>query len=114
MFRQACVNSCLTLLLQFPRSGRLLVFLTMEERRHCIASNRKSDSFSPLDVVLSTGSAKMAFNSCTGFTGLAGFRDRGLVDLSTLGRLVDSLEGIIRCGLGVRGTGAVSNSPNHL
>jgi len=92
---------CLTLLLQFPRSGRSLGLLMIEDcRRHCIASNRKSDSFSPLEGArLLVGSEKRAFNSCTGFTGLAaGFLGRGLVDLSTLGRPVDPLEGIIRCG----------------
>lgn len=67
-----------------------------------MASNRKSGSFSPLGRTgssLLVGSAKRAFNSCTGFAELvAGFRDRGLVDLSTLGRPVDPLEGIIYCG----------------
>jgi len=93
----------LTLLLQFPRSGKRSLGLLMIEdcRRHCIASNRKSDSFSPLEEALRllAGSEKRAFNSCTGFTGLAsGFLGRGLVDLSTLGRPVDPLEGIICCG----------------
>lgn len=93
------------LLLQVPRSGRFLgvLILMIEDcRRHCIASNRKSDSFSPLEeALLLAGSEKRAFNSCTGFAGFtgfaAGFLGRGLVDLSTLGRPVDSLEGIIRC-----------------
>lgn len=96
---------CLTLLLQFPRSGRSgrWILLMMEDcRKHCMASNRKSDSFSPLEIIgssLLVGSVKRAFNSCTGFAELvAGFRDRGLVDLSILGRPVDPLEGIICYG----------------
>lgn len=100
----AHVGRRLTLLLQFPRSGnRSLGRLMIEDcRRHCIASNRKSDSFSPLGGALLLSGSKRAFSSCTGLTGLtglaAGFLDRGLVDLSTLGRPVDPLEGIIRCG----------------
>lgn len=87
-----------------------------------MASNRKSDSFSPplvvavvvvvmvvvaaaatvtiavlLVSVFAVGSAKRAFSSCTGLTGAGcDFCSRGLVDLSTLGRPVDPLEGIIR------------------
>jgi len=74
-----------------------------------MASNRKSESFSPLEVLLPDGSANNDFNSCTGVTGLVavvavvvvvvvvvGVRGNGLVDLSTLGRPVDPVEGIIR------------------
>lgn len=47
------------------------------------------------------GSTKTVFTSCTGLAELvAGLRDRGLVDLSTLGRSdrpVDPFEGIIYC-----------------
>jgi hypothetical protein len=70
-----------------------------------MASNRKSESFSPLEVLLPDGSANNDFNSCTGVTGLVvvGVRGSGLVDLSTLGRPVDPVEGIIRSKAKSRG-----------
>lgn len=82
-----------TLLLHIPRSGNVLISLKAEDCKHWIASKRKSCSLPPFET-LTGGSANKAFNSWTGFTGLRG---RGLVDLSTLDILEDSLEGIIFC-----------------
>lgn len=127
----------LTLLLQIPRSGRCFTRLMMEDcRRHCMASNRKSDSFSPLEVVrLMADSANRDFNSCIVATGLAaatataavavavavtvvgGFRGSGLVDLSTLGRPVDPVEGIVCRKVTKsrgRGSGAKGRASRHI